>query len=216
MRVPDAICVVAHPRKESFTHAVADRAIAALSARAIAAQLIDLYADNFDPVLNQDELARRFSFDPLTQRYTRAVSESSYYVFVHPDWWGGPPAMMKGFIERVFRAGIAYEWQETGSGEMEHAPLLRDRTAAVLITSDAQSPAPSLQAGWDAVFRYCGVVRTNLSVFGPVHGSTLGDRRRWLDEAAGVVSQWGLKGGEHEGTPGVQARQSGKAQRDQT
>lgn len=192
---PRVTCIIAHPRPNSFTHTLADRALECIESCVAKARRIDLYAEEFDPVLSAEELSRRFSFDDRTQAYTRLVVESSAYVFVHPDWWGGPPAMLKGFIDRVFRTGIAFEWRDDESRESVHHPLLGGRRAVVLVASDADGPRTSIHASWNAVFEFCGIRDAVIRVFGPLHGSTLADRRRWLDEAGKVVSQWLCEGG---------------------
>lgn len=197
LRMPDQrrlLSVFAHPRRNSFTGAVLDHAAAATESVGITTRTIDLYSEHFDPVLDADELARRFSFDRQTQEYTRALSEHTHYLFVHPDWWGGPPAILKGFLDRVLRTGIAFEWHERDDGGRDQIPLLTDRSAAVLITSDSEEPAPSLRAAWEAVCSFCGVQLHAVSVLAPVHDSRLRERRKWLDEVGSLVREW-LQGG---------------------
>ncbi|WP_346419166.1 NAD(P)H-dependent oxidoreductase, partial [Listeria monocytogenes] len=74
--------------------------------------VIDLYRDRFDPVLLFDEKKRRSDMkrDPETAEYRRIVKNADHLIFIYPLWWGGMPAIMKGFIDRVFAAGEAYTY----------------------------------------------------------------------------------------------------------
>ena len=63
-----------------------------------------------EAVLGRDEYFRRFSFDPLVQKYTEEIEAAERIVVIHPDWWGHLPAMAKGWVDRVLRPGVAYEY----------------------------------------------------------------------------------------------------------
>ncbi|WP_372424095.1 NAD(P)H-dependent oxidoreductase [Salinarimonas chemoclinalis] len=99
------LLVYCHPVPESFNAAVRDRAVAALEAGGHAVDLLDLYAEGFDPVLSADE--RRAYHEagvnevPVAGHLAR-LKACEALIFVFPTWWYGPPAMLKGFVERVF------------------------------------------------------------------------------------------------------------------
>lgn len=107
-----ALIVLAHPLPESFAHAAAARIRAALAARGCTTDLLDLYAEGFDPRMSAGERASFFDVPyavpadiaPLTAR----LEAADELVFVFPQWWFNMPAVLKGFFDRVFAPGIAY------------------------------------------------------------------------------------------------------------
>ena len=77
-------------------------------------RIIDLYQDKFDPVLifNEEKKRRDMHKDPEIQEYQEKIKWADNIVFVYPIWWGRPPAMLLGFIDRMFAANFAY--RQTG------------------------------------------------------------------------------------------------------
>lgn len=120
----------------------------------------DLYAEGFDPLLDSAELSRGMSLDTLVQAHSHALAASEGLVIVHPDWWGQPPAILKGWIDRVFREGLAYELAGEDGFEKEWRPLLGGKRAFVVVTSDSVDPARRelFRSIWvDAVLGDCGM-----------------------------------------------------------
>lgn len=111
------LVVLAHPLKESFAASIARTAVAALEAKGHAVDLIDLYAEDFDPRLSA---AERASY--MTGRYDRSAIEpyaerlraAEALVLVFPQWWFNLPAILKGFIDRVFAPGVAFDYAADG------------------------------------------------------------------------------------------------------
>ncbi len=101
--------VVCHPRADSFTAAVAATVRNAFGDREV--RVSDLYADGFDPVMSAEE--RRTHQDPPDGKsaiaaYAENLRWCDALVFVHPTWWSGQPAMLKGWIDRVWVQGVAW------------------------------------------------------------------------------------------------------------
>jgi NAD(P)H dehydrogenase (quinone) len=105
------LVVYTHPSPSSYTASVLTRVLAGLDAAGHTVEVLDLYAIGFDPALLSEERFRSGD-DPLTtamvQSHIALVRGASAFVFVHPTWWSGPPAMLKGWIDRVFVADVAY------------------------------------------------------------------------------------------------------------
>lgn len=101
--------IVAHPDTGSFTMSVAQAYREAVEAQGQACILRDLYRLGFDPVLKAAERPTGRSFVPAPDvaEELRALAGSDVFVLVYPVWFGAPPAMIKGYIERVFGAGFA-------------------------------------------------------------------------------------------------------------
>jgi putative NADPH-quinone reductase len=131
-----ALVVVAHPCDDSFTHAVAERAVAGLRARGHAVEVVDLYALGFRVAMSPEERHAYHGETPLidehTREHARLVGWADCLVFVYPTWWSGQPAMLKGWLERVMVPGVAFVFDER-SGKVR--PGLRHVRRLVGISS---------------------------------------------------------------------------------
>ncbi|MEC1507236.1 NAD(P)H-dependent oxidoreductase [Bacillus haynesii] len=177
--------IYAHPNPNSFNGAILNQVIKALEEGKHSYDVIDLYKDRFDPVLLFDEKKRRsdMKHDPETAEYRRIVKNADHLIFIYPLWWGGMPAIMKGFIDRVFAAGEAYTYQ----GKLPKG-LLKARTASVYYTADAPSWYLRFwrrDADWvtvkDVMLKFCGVRRVRRLLFAGVKDSSEEKRTQWLD-----------------------------------
>ena len=97
------LVVLGHQSKGSFCHAIADTAMDALSAAGHDLTFHDLYDEQFDPILPHPEIPKQAELPALIRQHCDEVAAADGYVVVHPNWWGQPPAMLKGWIDRVFR-----------------------------------------------------------------------------------------------------------------
>ncbi|NNE80109.1 MAG: NAD(P)H-dependent oxidoreductase [Silicimonas sp.] len=106
-----ALVVYCHPRAESFTAAVRDRVIGKLAAIGADTRLSDLYARGFDPVLTADEHKSYLDCPENCAPVTRDVEDLRWcdtLIFVYPTWWYGPPALLKGWLDRVLLPDVAF------------------------------------------------------------------------------------------------------------
>lgn len=99
------LLVYCHPCEESFNRAIRDTAIAALAGKGHEVQLVDLYAEGFDAAMSAEE--RRGYHTPgenevPVARHIDLLRWAEVLVFVYPTWWFGLPAMLKGWLDRVF------------------------------------------------------------------------------------------------------------------
>jgi len=189
------LIVLAHPRPGSFNHAVADRAAAALARLGHRPLRHDLYAEGFDPVLTDGEIRRHFSFDERVLRHTAELEASGGLVVVHPDWWGGPPALLKGWIDRVLASGVAFEMEGEAGGPVRRRPLLVGKRGLALCTSDEPGaarpgPAPLLETLWvERIFGWCGIEAAACHVLRDLHRVGPAARSAWLDFVAAEVAR---------------------------
>ena len=190
-----AILVVhGHPQPGSFNHALADTVVSALAEHGHEVVLHDLYAEGFDPLLPAAELATDGVVEPEILRYCEELAEADGIVIVHPDWWGQPPAILKGLIDRVVRPEVAYRFLEGDSGEGVPVGLLKAKTAVVLNSSNTSEErelavfGDPLEALWKrCVFGLCGVRDVRRRTFSVVVTSTEEERAVWLEEAAEII-----------------------------
>ena len=129
--------ILGHPRTDSFCHAIAAVAAEAARENGHVIALHDLYAERFEPLVTAEELRTRKSDDPLVERHCAELSQADGLIVVHPNWWGSPPAIVKGWIDRVIRPGVAYDLVAgAGGARTEHVGRLRVRRALVFNPSD--------------------------------------------------------------------------------
>jgi NAD(P)H dehydrogenase (quinone) len=197
--------ILGHPDPGSFNHAIADAAIDALNQNGHEVFFHDLYAERFDPILPGPEIPRDGPVDPVVQRHCDEIAVAEGIVIVHPNWWGQPPAILKGWVDRVIRPGVAYEFLEGDGGEGVPVGLLKAKHALVFNTSNTpeeremEAFGDPLETLWKScVFGLCGVSDVRRRTFSVVVTSSLEERREWLAEVREIVSvrfpPWGGKG----------------------
>lgn len=187
--------ILGHPRPDSFNHALAQAAASAARDAGHEVRFHDLQAEGFDPVLPAGEEPAGAPLPPAIELHCREIAEADGIVVVHPNWWGKPPAILSGWIDRVLRPGVAYRFDEGDAGEGVPVGLLRARAAIVLNTANTLPEREDrvfgdpLERIWkDCVFGLCGVRRVERRTFTVVVTSTMAERRAWLDEARQLVS----------------------------
>ncbi len=183
------LTILAHPHPGSFNHAIAEAAVAALEAGGHEVVFHDLYAEGFDPLLSSNEIPKGARIDEALARHCRDLAEAEGIIVVHPNWWGMPPAILKGWVDRVVRPGLAYEFLEGDSGEGVPRGLLRARKALVFNTTNTgakrelEAFGDPLQTLWkNCIFGLCGVEDFSRKSYGVVVTSTEAERRAWLDD----------------------------------
>jgi putative NADPH-quinone reductase len=109
------LLVYCHPNPESFTASVRDTAIAALTTAGHEVDLLDLYAEGFDPVMGRAERegyhTRSANRQPVEAHLAR-VKAADGLLFIYPTWWYAQPAMLKGWLERVLIPHEAFTMPE--------------------------------------------------------------------------------------------------------
>jgi NAD(P)H dehydrogenase (quinone) len=186
--------ILAHPRPGSFNHAIADEAAAMLRKSGHTVNVHDIYREKFDPLLLYDEIPRDAPLPPAIAVHCREVAAADGIIFVHPDWWGMPPAILKGWIDRVLRPGVAYRFAETDAGQGIPVGLLTAK--AVLVFNTSNTPAAREQEAFgdpleriwkDCIVSFCGVQHFRRRMFGVVVTSTEEQRKAWLDEVREIT-----------------------------
>jgi NAD(P)H dehydrogenase (quinone) len=187
--------ILAHPRADSLNHAIAAACVDVLRGSGYTVHFHDLCAEGFDPLLPAGEFARDAELPPALRAHCDEIADASGIVIVHPNWWGQPPAILKGWVDRVIRPGVAYEFIEGDQGEGVPRGLLKARSAVVFNTSNTdpvrerEAFGDPLELVWrDCIFGLCGVRDFTRRTFGIVVTSTEEQRRAWLREAADTVA----------------------------
>lgn len=130
------LIVAAHPSRKSFNHAVVETYMAALVARGHRVECRDLYAEKFDPVLSARDLAAVGSGKAARdiRDEQAAVRRADVLTLISPLWWSGFPAMLKGYLDRVFCAGFAYVIKRG-----DYRPGLAGKKAVIITTTAAST-----------------------------------------------------------------------------
>ncbi len=180
--------ILAHPDPASFNHAIAQVAIAAITANGHTVFFHDLYSEKFDPLLNPNEIAKNVELPPAIKQHCDEIAAADGIVIVHPNWWGQPPAMLKGWVDRVIRPGVAYEFLECDKGEGIPKGLLKARAALVFNTSNTETQREKYFFGdplgiiWkNCIFGLCGVAGFHRRMFNVIVTSSDTERKNWLN-----------------------------------
>lgn len=193
------LVVLAHPDPSSFNHAIAQTAADTLQASGHEVIYHDLYQERFDPFLWADEIPIDAALDSTVERHCEELAMAEGIIIVHPNWWGQPPAIMKGWIDRIFRPGVAYEFLEGDSGEGVPRGLLKARAALVLNTANTPEErelsvfGDPLETLWkDCIFGVCGIHEFYRKMFGVIVTSSPEQRKAWLAEVRRAVDYYFL------------------------
>jgi putative NADPH-quinone reductase len=186
MKVSIILC---HQHAGSFNHAIAETAKRVLEENGHSVRFHDLYLEKFDPILPHEEIDAASPLDPAVEMHCRELAEAEGIIIVHPNWWSQMPAVLKGWLDRVFRAGVAYKYEASGP-----VGLLKAKTALVFNTANTPHDVDVAWFGdpldhfWKTcVFNYCGVKNVERKCYCPVIVSTLEERQKWLQDVASRV-----------------------------
>ena len=194
--------LLAHPRADSYCHALAERVAERLLVLGHEVRSHDLYAERFDPIMltyeahttgPEVESDVAVEDDPVIALHREELRQAEGLVIVHPNWWGMPPAILTGWVNRIVVPGVAYRLAEaTGHPE----PLAPVRELFVVNTSDTTDEREEtlykdpLASIWGrCVAPYLGSPRVTRRVLRPVNGSSDAQRRAWLDEVESSAAE---------------------------
>jgi NAD(P)H dehydrogenase (quinone) len=196
------VAVLAHPRPDSFCAALFGEVVRAAENAGADVTRHDLYRDGFDPVLTASESAavagaeRRHvasGVDPLVETYQRQLVAADRLVVVHPNWWGKPPAILSGWLDRVLAPEVAYKLDGNAAG----APEARLELSALVVTTgdtdharEAREFGDPLAAIWErCVLPYVGARHAARVHISPVSAMTADQRGAALRDVGATTTQ---------------------------
>lgn len=190
--------VVAHPYEGSLCRALLAAALDGLARAGHHADVIDLDAAGFNPVMSRAELGQfargktpdaidQRVLDPLAVEFARRLNDSDHLVLVFPIWWELMPALMKGFIDKVIFPGLFYSYEGSGTGMTKLSPSLRGVTMVTTMNT------PSFLYRWvfggairfavlRGVFWKLGVRSRTWLNFAMVKEAPAAKRAAWLEQ----------------------------------
>lgn len=179
-----------HPNKESFNFAIAEsyRKGALESGREVKEIIISEL--NFNPNLKYG-YQKRIELEPDLADSWNKILWADHLVWIHPVWWGGLPAITKGFIDRLFLPGLAFRYRENS---VWWDKLLKGKSAHIITTLDQPGiyyrlmfGRPSVNQLKKSVLQFCGITPVKVSYIGIIKTSDENQRKIWLDK----VRLWG-------------------------
>jgi NAD(P)H dehydrogenase (quinone) len=189
--------ILAHPDDKSFNHAIAAAAVETLRENGHEVAFHDLYREKFPAIIPAKEIPRGAALPPIIAKHCAEIAAAEGIIIVHPNWWGQPPAILKGWVDRVLRPGVAYtfaEGDEKGAGEL--IGLLKAEAVLVFNTSNTTADreltvfGDPLETLWkNNMLVSCGAKSYFRRTFSVIITSSLEQRRKWLEEVRAVTSK---------------------------
>ncbi len=180
------LVIFAHPLDDSYLAALRNAVVETLSAGGHKVDLCDLYKETFDPVMSAHERQRVYRATrsttfvhntPLVAAHARRLRQAEGAIFVFPSWWYGMPAILKGYFDRVWLPGVAFEFgpqaikplltsirlfgvvTTTGAPEWFTRIYMGNPSRRVLMRGLARLAAPRAERFWLALY---GMEKANL------------------------------------------------------
>lgn len=189
--------ILGHPYQNSFNSAIAETVVTTLKNNGHIVMFHDLCQENFNPILSDKELISDITEDDVVLCHQREIKEADGIIIIHPNWWGQPPAVLKGWVDRVLRENIAYTFSEGDSGGGLPIGLLKAKVGLVFNTSNTPKERENtvfgdpLQRIWkDCILGFCGVTVFDRLMFRVIANSTSSERISWLNEVRKKVNKY--------------------------
>lgn len=169
----NTLIIYTHPNHHSLSYAFLQEVIrgSGENQRISGIQVLDLYEEEFNPVLVFGEHKRRRDMhsDPALAKYREQLSWADQIVLVYPIWWGRPPAMLMGYIDQMFASGFAYR----DKGGLLPEGLLKGKSVVCVSTMKGPAHYPLLWLGnahkilmRKALFNFVGIRKVKFFEFG--------------------------------------------------
>jgi NAD(P)H dehydrogenase (quinone) len=146
----NVLIIYAHPDEESFNAAILNTAVDQLKRTGCAYSVIDLYKENYNPVLSKAEIKGEESAD--TKRHQQLIKEATDIIFIFLVWWFRAPAIPEGFIDKTFAPKFAYRFKPIIGKYGLPVPLLKDKSVLTFVTHGA--PALPVKTLYVNVVKY--------------------------------------------------------------
>ncbi|WP_281633190.1 NAD(P)H-dependent oxidoreductase [Flavobacterium luteolum] len=181
-----------HPNSESFNFGIAESYKSGAIASGAQVETITIANLNFNPNLKFG-YQKRTGLEPDLLESWEKIKRADHLVWIHPVWWGGLPAITKGFIDRLFLPGMTFQYRENS---VWWDKLLKGKTAHIITTLDQPGwyyrlffGRPSVNQLKKSTLEFCGVKPVRVSYVGIIKGSNEEQRKKWLEK----VYNLGLK-----------------------
>lgn len=179
------LIIQANPMKLSYGHQLAEAYAKGAEESGAHVTFLDLSDLNFELNL-KDGYSKVQELEPDLVHAQELIKEADHLVFVYPTWWSSFPALLKGFIDRVFLPGFAFKYR---NGSSLWDKLLKGKTARIIITMDApvlwyrfMNKQPGVHILKTGVLGFCGIKPVKVSLIGQVKMMEATKRLRWIEK----------------------------------
>jgi len=183
------VIINGHPNLESFNFGLVDAYREGAILKGAEVRVLTIATMEFDPNLRYG-YQKRMELEPDLVQAIEDIKWADHLVWVHPVWWGGLPALLKGFIDRTFLPGITYKYRENS---MLWDKLLTGKTAHIITTLDQPGwyyrfvyGRPSVNQLKKSTLQFCGVSNVKVTYIGIVRNATAAQRAIWLEKIKGI------------------------------
>ncbi len=175
-----------HPNEESFNHALTRAYIRGAEDKGATVKEVWIGKLNFNPNL-QYGYQKRMDWEPDLVDAWEKIQWADHLVWFHPVWWGGFPAIMKGFIDRLFLPGMAFKYRDNS---VWWDKLLTGKTAHIITTLDQPGwyyrmfyGRPSVNQLKKTILEFCGIKPVKITYVGIIKRSSSEQRAKWIQKA---------------------------------
>lgn len=174
-----------HPNPSSFNFAIAESYLKGAIASGAEVDTITIAELKFNPNL-QFGYQKRTELEADLVESWQKIQKADHLVWIHPVWWGGLPAITKGFIDRLFLPGMAFQYRENS---VWWDKLLKGKTAHIITTMDQPSwyyrlfyGRPSVNQLKKSTLEFCGVKPVKVTYVGIIKTAEASQREKWLQK----------------------------------
>ncbi len=187
------LVILGHPDEDTLNGALSKKYTQGAKQSNFQVEYVQLGKINFDPILHQGYKAIQ-ELEPDLADAQQKIKWADHLVLVFPIWWTIPPALLKGFLDRIILPGFGYKFEE--GDKYRWKKLLKGKSARLIMTMDAPvfiykffygQPAAKMMKG---TLGFCGISPIKKTFLGNVKNSGNKKRQQWL----GKVYHLGLKG----------------------
>lgn len=174
-----------HPNQESFNFTLAEAYKKGAEKSGVEIKEIIIRNLDFNPNL-EFGYQKRIDLEPDLIKAWEIIQWADHLVWVHPVWWGGLPAVTKGFIDRLFLPGLAFKYRENS---VWWDKLLTGKTAHIITTLDQPSwyyrifyGRPSINQLKRSTLEFCGIKPVKVTYVGIIKNSKEEQRKKWIEK----------------------------------
>ncbi|PLX74424.1 MAG: NADPH:quinone reductase [Azoarcus sp.] len=186
------LVILGHPSKDSFCAGLAKAYIESASAAGHEVRHLRLGELEFDPILHEG-YKRVQVLEPDLVEAQAAIEWAEHLCVVCPVWWGSVPALLKGFLDRVFLPGFAFSYR---AGAIFPDQLLQGRSADIIVTMDTPPwyfkwgyRMPAIHQLRKTTLEFCGIRPVRVRAFGALRDASEAQRQQWLSSARGLAER---------------------------
>ncbi len=201
----NVLIIIANPQDKSFSHKIAYAYNDGARAAGHKVEQLDLYTSPLQLSYLQPESKHQYEQNqPVRTELQSKITWADEIIFIHPLWWGGPPAILKNFIDQIFTPGFAYRHAK----DKKYLPkrlnviprrLLTGRTARLFVTCDGQRWTNALRlmpylVTWQMyIFRYTGLKLVSFQLFDFMRHRPDLTKAKWLAKVRTIAASKPVK-----------------------